>query len=71
LRIFAKKCEQFSTILLNIGYIDYALIIGGGPCFLVLDLGMAIGLRPYGYPQKIPTMGRVKSRFCGFGHGSG
>jgi len=27
---------------------------------------MTIGPRPDGYPQKIPTMGRVKPRFQGF-----
>jgi len=26
---------------------------------------------PYEYPQKISTIGRVKLRFDGFGHGSG
>jgi len=34
-------------------------------------IGMAIGLMSNGYPQKIPTMGRVKPRFYGSGHGSG
>jgi len=32
---------------------------------------MAIGPRLYGHPQKIPTMGRVKSRFMGLGLGIG
>jgi len=34
-------------------------------------IGMAIGPMFKGYPQKIPTMGRVKPRFYGSGHGSG
>jgi len=32
---------------------------------------MAIGPKPYGHPQKIPTMGRVKPRFMGLGLGMG
>jgi len=36
-----------------------------------VSLGMAIGPMPNGYPQKIPTMDRVKPRFYGFGHGFG
>jgi len=35
------------------------------------QVGMAIGPRSNGYPQKIPIMGRVKPRFHGYGHGSG
>ena len=34
-------------------------------------LGMTIGPRLYGHPQKIPTIGRVKSRFMGLGLGIG
>jgi len=37
----------------------------------VVSLGMAIEPRPYGYPQKIPTMGRVKFRIYGMGTGLG
>ncbi|KEH43948.1 hypothetical protein MTR_1g105685 [Medicago truncatula] len=32
---------------------------------------MAIGPKPYGHPQKIPAMGRVKYRFHGSGAGNG
>ncbi|AES63917.1 hypothetical protein MTR_2g014810 [Medicago truncatula] len=36
-----------------------------------LRLRMAIGPRLDGYPQKIPTMGRVKPRFHGYGESAG
>ena len=35
------------------------------------QLGMTIGPRFYGHPQKIPTMDRVKPRFMGLGLGMG
>jgi len=38
---------------------------------LSYHVGMAIGPRSYGYPQKISTMGRVKPRFSWVWHGSG
>jgi len=34
-------------------------------------IGMAIGPRSDGHPQKIPAIGRVKPRFLGYGHGYG
>ena len=39
--------------------------------FMLVQLGMAIGSRPYGHLQKISTMGRVKPRIMGLGLGMG
>ena len=36
-----------------------------------LFIEMAIGPRSNGYPQKIPIIERIKSRFHGSGYGSG
>ena len=54
--------------------------MSGVACMIILSkwwswcnlmIGMTIGPRPDGHPQKIPAMGRVKPRFYGYGLGSG